>query len=72
MVRVIGKDPEHLHKVTCPKCSSILEYVLSEVTYSSVRDISGCSDEYNYIECPVCTPPAATGRFRTLVEVRGR
>lgn len=72
MVKVIGKDPEAVHKVTCKKCSSILEYTLSEVTYSSYRDISGVSDEYNYIICPICNPQGSLGYLYGKVEVRGR
>lgn len=76
MVRAVGKDPEHLHKGTCPQCSSKLEYTLSEVTYSYVRDYGGGGDDYNYIICPVCNPDGELktkyGSIGGRVEVKGR
>lgn len=76
MVRAVGKDPEHVHKVTCPNCSSKLEYTLSEVTYSSVTDYGGGTDSYNYIICPVCNPDGTLkGKYGGIggkVEVKGR
>ena len=70
MVRAVGKDEKHIHKVTCPRCASILEYTLSEVTYSHTTDYSGVSDPYNYIICPVCNPDML--KHRGYVEVKGR
>lgn len=54
MVKVVGIDDKHVHKVTCKKCSSILEYVLSEVKSFTHYDYGGGSDLYYYIDCPKC------------------
>lgn len=75
MVKIVGKDPEAVHRVTCKKCASILEYTLSEVTYSYTTDYGGGTDAYNFIICPVCNPNREEARTYGVygkVEVKGR
>ncbi len=54
MVAVIGKDQSHIRRTTCYKCSSVLEYTLSEVQQDYSTDYTGCKDYYKYIYCPCC------------------
>jgi hypothetical protein len=52
MVKVIGSDPQYVHRVTCKNCSSILEYLLSEVNEFIHYDYAGGSDLCRFIKCP--------------------
>lgn len=55
MVQIVGKDPTAIKRVTCRKCSSILEYTLSEVQEYTSYDYGGGSDIVRYVSCPCCS-----------------
>lgn len=54
MITVIGKDEQHLKRVTCKNCVSILEYSLSDVQRDKEMDYGGGVTVYKYIVCPCC------------------
>ncbi len=54
MVTIVGKDLQYQKKVTCPDCSSILEYTQSEVERGRTTDYTGTSEYYYFISCPCC------------------
>jgi hypothetical protein len=54
MAKVIGKDDQHVHKVTCSKCASMVEYVLNEVQERHGTDYGGGPDGCKWIVCPGC------------------
>ena len=54
MVQVVGKDQTLIKRITCRHCTSILEYIPSEVRSRTVRDYGGGSDELREITCPGC------------------
>lgn len=55
-VRIVGHGEQDVRRVTCGRCSGVLEYskndVLSEPRYDSAGDYDG---ERRWIECPQCT-----------------
>lgn len=55
MVKVVGKDEKHVHRVSCYGCASILEYTKSEVQEKTVSDYTGDRDIVKYIQCPNCS-----------------
>ena len=54
MVKVIGKDPDFVHTVSCDNCAALLQYVKREVKRGTAGDYSGDTWYYYYIECPEC------------------
>jgi RNase P subunit RPR2 len=54
MVSIVGKDPGAVKRVTCRNCSSILEYVQSEVQSYIHHDYGGGADTVYHISCPCC------------------
>ena len=54
MIRIIGTDDKHIHKITCKTCASIIEYTKDEVKSFTHRDYGGGSDTYYHIVCPKC------------------
>lgn len=52
---IVGKSDEFVKRVTCRNCSSVLEYVQSEVQKDYSTDYLGGKDYYNFITCPCCT-----------------
>jgi len=54
MVQIVGRDQSLVKRTTCRHCTSILEYIPSEVRSRYSRDYSGCSDEVREITCPGC------------------
>lgn len=55
MVKVVGKSELFVKQVTCPDCSSVLEYVKNEVQSYDTLDYSGGTDRYYYVNCPCCS-----------------
>ena len=55
MVQIVGKDPTVIKRVTCRKCSSILEYTLNEVQQFKSYDYGGGCDIVRYVPCPCCS-----------------
>jgi RNase P subunit RPR2 len=54
VVKVVGRDPKQVKRVTCRDCAAILEYTESEVKvarYSCMGDPSG----HKYVDCPNCS-----------------
>lgn len=56
MTKVINSTPHPtvVKECICNSCGVTIEYVPIDVKSYSATDISGCSDEYHYIECPNC------------------
>lgn len=52
MAKVVGKDETYVHRVSCDKCASRVEYTLNEVTKIDGTDYSGGPNGYTYIICP--------------------
>lgn len=56
MVKVVGKSDEHVHRVTCRNCSSILEYTNRDVEYHKTNyDYTGSYDVVRGLFCPSCS-----------------
>ena len=53
-IRKVGQDDEMKKRVTCRKCSSILEYLPVDVEYSTSADYTGDYDTTASIKCPEC------------------
>lgn len=54
-VKVIGRDPAAVKKITCRGCASELEYTESDVQERYGKDYSGGPDGCEYIVCPSCS-----------------
>lgn len=54
MVKVVGKNDQHVKRTTCRNCASILEYTRNEATPHIHYDYGGGSDTYYWITCPNC------------------
>jgi hypothetical protein len=54
MATIIGKGSSAAKRVTCTKCTSIIEYTLNEVQEDYSTDYTGDKDYYKYIPCPCC------------------
>jgi len=55
-VRIVGHGEQDVRRVTCGRCSGVLEYgkndVMSEPKYDTAGDYAG---ERRWIDCPQCT-----------------
>ena len=47
-------DPSVRKEVVCRHCGVRLSYIPRDIKVKRYTDIDGCSDAYNYIECPSC------------------
>jgi len=54
MARVVGKSAAVIKRVTCNRCSSILEYLPIEIMVKVETDYCGGKDIIRYIRCPCC------------------
>lgn len=54
MAKVIGQDPDHIKKVSCRNCASVVEYTRREIVRVDGTDYGGGPDGCNYIICPEC------------------
>lgn len=63
MVQVVGKDSTVVKRITCRNCSSILEYVPSEVQTQVSEDYGGGTDVLKYINCPCCTQKVTISHY---------
>lgn len=54
MIKIIGQDDKHIHKITCYKCASILEYTLADTKEVSYHDYTGSRELVEVIICPKC------------------
>jgi len=54
MVKVVGKDDKHVHKISCEKCASILEYTKNETITNTWTDYGGGGAGREFITCPTC------------------
>lgn len=63
MVQVVGKDQTVYKRVTCKKCGSVLEYAPIEIMKSQSRDITGCTEVREYINCPTCLSDVVLGIY---------
>ena len=54
MIKIVGKDESLVERITCKRCSSILEYLPADEKRESGRDYGGGSWEVVSINCPCC------------------
>ena len=54
MVKIVGRDDNHVKRVTCRVCASVLEYTLNEVKEYHGTDIGGGPDGCEWVDCPNC------------------
>jgi RNase P subunit RPR2 len=55
MVDIVGYDESVKKRVTCRKCSAILQYVPKEVKSHKSYDYGGGCDINYYVTCPACS-----------------
>lgn len=54
MIKIVGKDESLIKRITCKRCSSILEYLPADEHIDTGRDYGGGSWEVVSINCPCC------------------
>jgi RNase P subunit RPR2 len=54
MVKIVGKDESLVKRITCKRCSSILEYLPADEHIETGRDYGGGSWAIVSIVCPCC------------------
>lgn len=63
MPKVVGKAENHIHKCTCKKCASVIEYTRSEESSYDKSDYGGGTTTYYTIRCPKCNNDIVTRCF---------
>lgn len=64
MATVVGTDTRQVHRATCRKCASIVEYTEGEVrTLWSGKDYGGGPDGAKGFTCPKCGDDVITERW---------
>ena len=54
VAKVVGKAPEHVKRVTCRNCASIIEYTLADTEVRTTPDYTGDCESYRSLICPAC------------------
>lgn len=54
MIKVIGQDNKHIHRATCSRCASILEYTRYDTEEVFYYDYTGSRELVKIIICPKC------------------
>lgn len=55
MLKIVGKSDEFVKRITCEKCSSVIEYTKSECEYHKHSyDYTGSYEVTYGIVCPCC------------------
>lgn len=53
---IVKKEPDKsvVKQIICRNCGVTLGYTPNDILQEKGKDISGCTDIYNSIDCPAC------------------
>ena len=54
-IKIVSDAPTRSKRVTCPKCTFLLEYTGEDVQSGWSYDYTGGKDECHWIVCPRCS-----------------